>query len=710
MKDWTLPLVVGALAGAALVYFLTGSESASPSGAGHDHMADPSGAEAAPAEAAGEVVWTCSMDPQVQLPAPGDCPICGMALIPLDPAGSGGGAWELALSAEAAARAGIETTVAAEGLAVFELGLVGRVAVDETRVVSLTSWVAGRLDRLYVDYTGVLLRAGDHVAEVYSPMLFAAQEEWLQARSALANLASDAPEFQRTTRASTLDAASERLRQLGVSEAQLAELAERGTPKQHVTVNAPFGGVVTAKRAQEGGYVERGTVIVELADLDHVWVELEAYESDLPALRLGQDVSFRVEGRPGEVFHSRIAWLDPLLYPRTRTATVRLNVQNTSAELKPGTFVRATVDVLLDGRGRAIGADLSDKWLCPMHPDVVRDAPADCPVCGMDLELGAELGLSAAGASVPPLLIPASAVLWTGKRSVVYVEDLSAGPEQRAFLGREVELGPKVGDTYLVLDGLMAGERVVTRGAFVIDSELQIRAKRSMLHPEVGGDVERGVRHIDVEPDARGADGMEASTDSMDSSSTDSMDSSSTDSMDSSSSDSMEAPVVEESSAEGAADAESELDFDASFKAFVEAYLAYEEALAADAYSPLLARGLMETFASVTTTGATPEERAFWEWGRGDLQAAVEAAGRAVGIEPARVALEPLSATMVTAVERFGAPDGIALSVFHCPMAFDNRGASWLARKGPLLNPYFGAMMLRCGRVERETVDAEPRR
>ena len=696
MKDWTLPLVVGALVGAALVYVLTGPEDASATGDGHGHSQMDAAEGSDAGEAPADVVWTCSMDPQVQLPAFGDCPICGMALIPLDPAGSGGGAWELALSPEAAARAGIEASVAAEGLAVLELGLVGRVAVDETRVASLTSWVAGRLDRLYVDYTGVLLRAGDHVAEVYSPTLFAAQEEWLQARAALAGLAPDAPEFQRTTRTSTLDAATERLRQLGVSEEQLTDLAERGTPKQHVTLNAPFGGVVTAKRALEGGYVERGTVIVELAALDHVWVELEAYESDLPALRLGQDVSFRAEGRPGEVFHSRIAWLDPLLDPRTRTATVRLNVQNTSAELKPGTFVRATIDVVLDGRGRAIGADLSDKWLCPMHPDVVRDGPTDCPVCGMDLELGSELGLSSAGTSGPPLLIPTSAVLWTGKRSVVYVEDLSAGPERRGFLGREVELGPRVGEEYIVLDGLMAGERVVTRGAFVIDSELQIRAKRSMLHPEVGGDVERGVRHVDVAPEVPiGEAGSESSV----AEPGDMALGTATDEGPEAAGSSLDAPAVE-------ADGEA-MDFDLSFAAFIEAYLAYEEALAADAYSPLLARGLMETFAKVTTAGATPEERAFWDWGRGDLATAVEDAGRAVGIEPARVALEPLSAAMVTAVERFGAPDGITLSLFHCPMAFDNRGASWLARKGPLLNPYFGAMMLRCGRVERETVDLE---
>lgn len=704
MKNWTTAIVIGLVLGLFIgrAWFAP-SKAPGAQGEHADHIEHADQAAHDTESEAAPTVWTCSMDPQVQLPEFGLCPICGMDLIPLDPSAAGGGAWSLALGADAAVRAGIETTRLARELVVLERGLVGHVAIDETRVTTVTSWTAGRLDRLYVDSTGTLLRAGDHVAEIYSPALVTAQEEWLQARAASADGA-DEPEYARLSKASTLNAAAERLHQLGMSEAQLEELAARGAPQQHVTLTAPFGGVVTAQRALEGAYVQPGTQIVELADLDHVWVELDAYETDLPVLRLGQAVSFRVEGREGDVFHSRVAWIDPLIEARTRTARVRLHVDNTAARLKPGAFVRATVEVVVDDRGRAIGSDLSAKWLCPMHPEVVADAPASCPTCGMDLVRGAELGLEAPALnepSAPPLVVPSSAVLWTGKRSVVYVEDLSA--ETRTFMGREVELGPRAGDGYVVLEGLMAGETVVTRGAFVIDSELQIRAKRSMMHAEVGGPVVGGVRHFDVVPEvsavAAGASQTEG-TDAAPLKNPAGMGHEEMHPVDM-------APGATPEDGGGAPGEDGKLAFEPGFAAFVAAYLDFESALAADDFSPMRGRALKDAFAAIGLEGASSEERVIWQWGSGDLEAAVREAAQAVAIEPARVALEPLSAALVTAVERFGAPTGVELSLFHCPMAFGNRGASWLAAKGPLLNPYFGATMLRCGRVEREVVDQE---
>ena len=400
---------------------------------------DPGSATSAPS--AEPTIWTCSMHPQVRLPEPGKCPICFMDLIP---ATSGDedeeGPRTLRMSEGAMALAEIETAPVERRSVAHEVTMVGKVAFDETRLAYITSWVSGRLDRLFVDYTGVTVRADDHLVEIYSPTLYSAQQELLQAIATAKRLEGSSLDVLRNTSDQTVVSSREKLRLYGLSDGQIQEIVERGTPNEHVTIQAPIGGIVVHKNALEGMYVKEGTQIYTIADLSKVWVLLDAYESDLAWLRYGQDVEFSVEAYPGETFHGRVAFIDPLLDDRTRTVKIRLNVDNSDERLKPDMFVSATAQAVLTAHGKVVDENLAGKWMCPMHPEVIADGEDACTECGMDLVPAGELGFVTQPEDGESLVIPHTAPLVTGKRAVVYVR--LPDREKPTFEGREIALGP----------------------------------------------------------------------------------------------------------------------------------------------------------------------------------------------------------------------------------------------------------------------------
>ena len=447
-------------------------------------------------------VWTCSMHPQVRQPGPGQCPICGMDLISLDGEDSGLATStetdrRLTVSPEAAALMNVQVTPVERRYVEAEVRLAGKVAYDETRLSDITAWVAGRIDRMYVDYTGTTVNQGDHLAEIYSPELLVAQDELLQAKQSLDALGPDAHSSIRRSTMSLLESSREKLRLWGLKDEQIREIEARGTTTDHVTLHAPVGGIVIEKSAKEGVYVKTGSRIYTIADLSRVWIMLDAYESDLVWLRYGQPVQFTTEAYPGDVFEGKIAFIDPVLDDRRRTVSIRVNVMNDDRRLKPGMFIRAVATAKIAAAGIVMAPDLAGKWISPMHPEIVKDKPGPCDICGMPMVKAEDLGYvtpQATGEGEPkPLVIPASAVLMTGKRAVVYVRVPDA--DKPTFEGREVVLGPRASDYYLVKDGLSEGELVVTRGAFKIDSALQIQAKPSMMNPQ-GGDQHQDHAHL----------------------------------------------------------------------------------------------------------------------------------------------------------------------------------------------------------------------
>lgn len=431
-----------------------------------------------------EDVWTCSMHPQIKLPKPGKCPICFMDLIPLEgDSDDEGSPRSVTVGKHAAKLMDIETVPVARRYISADIRMIGKIDYDETRVASITAWVPGRLERLYVDYTGIPVRKGDHMVELYSPELLSAQEELLQAVQAANNLQQSDVGIVRNTTQATITAAREKLRLWGLSTEQIANMEKQGTPNEKITIYAPSGGIVIGKEAKEGMYVKTGTPIYTIADLSRVWVNLDAYESDLAWLRYGQQVEFTTESYPGDVFTGTISFIHPVLNEETRTVKVRVNVENEDNRLKPGMFVRAAAQATIGTNGQIMDGALAGKWISPMHPEVIKDGPGACDVCGMDLVPVESLGYvrTESSADSKPLVIPASAPLITGKRAVVYVK--ISGDPKPTFEGREVILGARGNNEYIVLEGLKEGEMVVTRGAFKLDAELQIRAKPSMMSP-----------------------------------------------------------------------------------------------------------------------------------------------------------------------------------------------------------------------------------
>ncbi|MCD6459764.1 efflux RND transporter periplasmic adaptor subunit [bacterium] len=413
------------------------------------------------------------MHPQIKLPKPGKCPICSMDLIPLKNSETGNdNDREITISDYSAKLLELETTEVIRKFVNTAVRMVGKIDYDETKVSYISAWVPGRLDRLYVNYTGIPVKKGDHMADIYSPDLLTAQEELIQALKTVKELNASESQIILQTAKSTVEAVREKLRLFGLNPDQIKQIEQQKKTRDHITINAPISGIVIHKNGQEGMYVKTGTRIYTIADISTVWVELDAYESDLQWIRYGSKVEFTTETYPGKIFKGTISFIDPIINPNTRTANVRVIVPNESLALKPGMFVRALVRSKVADNGQIMNKELAGKWISPMHPEIIKDEPGICDVCGMPLVSAESLGYVNGKEQNAPLVIPVSATMRTGKRAVVYVE--LPDRKKTVYEGREIVLGARVGDYYIVRNGLTEGERVVTRGAFKLDAELQI--------------------------------------------------------------------------------------------------------------------------------------------------------------------------------------------------------------------------------------------
>nr|WP_232529866.1 efflux RND transporter periplasmic adaptor subunit [Rosistilla oblonga] len=277
------------------------------------------------------------MHPQIRRDGPGNCPICGMALVPVRD--SVDGVRTVSVSPAIKSLMNLQVSPVRRQYVTADVRMVGKVEYDETRLAHITAWVPGRLERMFVDFTGVAVKKGDHMVQIYSEALYTAQEELLAVTKR------DRP--QNSSRfIAPLDlavSAREKLRLLGLTTEQIQTIEQRGKSSETVTIYSPVGGVVVSKNKQEGDRVQTGDRIYTVADLSRLWVQMDAYESDLAWLRYGQDVEFSTEAYPGEVFRGQIAFIDPMLNEDTRTVKVRVNVPNDDGRLKPEMFVRAVV-------------------------------------------------------------------------------------------------------------------------------------------------------------------------------------------------------------------------------------------------------------------------------------------------------------------------------------------------------------------------------
>ena len=375
-------------------------------------------------EAGKDEVYTCSMHPQIKQDKPGKCPICGMDLTPLKSTSNSKSNIDpnaVMMSEEAIALANIQTEVVGTGKTNKEIRLFGKIKPSERSQQAQSAYVNGRVERLYINSIGDVVHKGQTVALIYSPELYTASQELIAALSY--------PDLQR--KKLVVDAAIEKLKLLNVSQGEINSMIKSGKASPYAAIKANVSGTVISKNVEQGSYVKQGEVLLQIANLGSVWAVFEAYETDLPFIKVGQTVQFTAEGAPGTTFSGRISFVEPVLNAQTRTAGVRVEVSNAKGVFKP--------EMLISG---VITANLNK-----YSEDIV---------------------------------VPKSAVLWTGKRSIVYVKDESNGHPM--FTLREVTLGPTLPDGYIVTEGLADGEEIVTNGVFAIDASAQLDGKPSMMN------------------------------------------------------------------------------------------------------------------------------------------------------------------------------------------------------------------------------------
>jgi Cu(I)/Ag(I) efflux system membrane fusion protein len=602
-------------------------------------------------------IWTCSMHPQIQQPQAGQCPLCGMDLIPVTSQKfSEAGFREIALSDRARRLANIQVATVERKFVSAEIRMVGKIDYDETRLGYITARVPGRIDRMYVDYTGITVRKGDHLVELYSPELVSTQQELIQTTKS-------AKESDLEIMKQNAISIRERLRLWGLTPKQIQTIESSNKVTDHVTIYAPMGGIVVERNGLEGMYVNTGTRIYTIADLSRVWLLLDAYESDVPWIRYGQEVEFQTETYPGDVFKGKIAFVDPILNEKTRTIKVRVNVENKGGKLKPGMFAHAIVKSNIAAGGKVMDPDLSGKWISPMHPEVVKDKPGSCDVCGMPLVRAEELGYVSADeiAKDAALVIPASAPLITGKRAIVYVQ---VPGKEGVYEGRVVVLGPRAGDYYIVKEGLQEGEIVVVNGNFKIDSAIQILAKPSMMNPE-GGKTTSPHQH-----------GQEGETPKQ--------------------------TLTSEKSEKSNSSLNVPSEFLTQMEAVYTDYFNIQYALSHDQLSEAnkFAKKLQYSMDKLDHKLLQGNAHDFGMKNLREMKNSSIEIEKAKTLDQSRVAFEKLSIAMISFAEQFGSSGKQPVLLYHCPMAFDNRGADWLQNKEGTENPYFGSKMFKCGSQE----------
>jgi len=375
-----------------------------------------------------ETIWTCSMHPQIRQNEPGKCPICGMDLIPLTSSNDAGSdnPFIHTMSPQAAALANIQTSKVSYTTPEYEVYLTGKIAANEQKLASITANYSGRIERLFVDFTGQNVNKGEKMATIYSPELVTAQRELIEAAK------------NKQINPSLYNAVREKLRLWRITEKQIDAIESSGEVLTELDVYADISGIVITRNVSRGDYVNKGSVLFEIADLSSIWVMLDAYEQDLAWVNVGSKVNFTVASLPGKEFASTVTFVDPIINQQTRTASIRAEASNPNLQLKPEMIVQGKIITKLSSQTELKGRSL---------------------------------------------MIPKTSVLWTGIRSVVYVK--VPGTEFPSFEMREIILGPRAGDYYVIEKGLQEGEEIVTNGVFAVDAAAQLSGNYSMMNRPV---------------------------------------------------------------------------------------------------------------------------------------------------------------------------------------------------------------------------------
>ncbi|MGB5508143.1 efflux RND transporter periplasmic adaptor subunit [Robiginitalea sp.] len=530
-------------------------------------------------------LWTCSMHPQIMQPEPGDCPICGMDLIPSESGADGLAPGQFRMTKNAMALANVRTTIvgtAADGG--HSLKLSGTIQENEKAVGTQAAYFGGRIEELFVNFEGEEVRSGQKLASLYAPELVSAQQELITA----SGLKATQPELYRAVR--------NKLKLWKLTEKQISEIEVSGRVQEYFPVYATVSGTVSEIMVQAGDYVEKGEPLFKIANLGSVWAVFDAYENQVSLLKEGQPLVVTAKSYPNTPLQAKISFINPVLNTSTRTVEVQAVLQNPEGKFKPGMFVTA------------------------------------------------DLALSRSGKD-DSLVIPESAVLWTGERSVVYVK---TDPNVPVFEMREIRVGDAVNEEYTVISGLENGEEIVTQGTFTLDAAAQLKGKKSMMNDG-------------FEPAPTGHEGHLNSS-----------------------------PAISERTfSEG---------FTREMVDIIPAYLEMKDALVAgDAPAAQAeARELAGHLSALPTNALGTPEKSILENSKNQLKAIADSDA----LEVQRNHFVRLNDALIPLMERVGS--GVqTLYVQTCPMANNNKGAIWLSAQKEIRNPYYGDAMLACGRVIR---------
>ncbi|WP_178984909.1 efflux RND transporter periplasmic adaptor subunit [Winogradskyella helgolandensis] len=589
MKNNKIVIYIGILVvGVLLGWLLFGDTSNKETEHNHD------------AVAATNQMWTCSMHPQIMQPEAGDCPICGMDLIPAESSADGLLADQFKLTENAMALANIQTSIVGKGnVEGNTIKLSGKIAENEEANAVQVSYFAGRIERLNVSFTGEEVRKGQLLATIYSPELYSAQQELITATA----LKESQPALYKAVR--------NKLKLWKLSENQINQIEETGKVKENFPVYATVSGTVTEKLVEQGDYIKQGQPLLKIANLNTVWGNFDVYENQIDRFKKGQEVMITTNAYPNKEFKGKVDFIDPVLNTKTRTVTLRVVLSNKDDVFKPGMFVTANIE-----------------------------------------------GSTAKNDEV--LTIPASSVLWTGERSVVY---LKTNPDQPIFEMREIKLGNQIGNEYEVVEGVFAGNEIVTNGTFTVDAAAQLQGKKSMMNKE-GGKVMTGHEgHLGMENNASNKESDHTNMNER---------------------------------------LKVSAKFQEQLKAVFNAYINLKDALVKEdskstsANATTLLNKLNKVDMKLLSDNMAHNN---WMSLEDEIKSSATSISETSDIKAQRDHFKHLSSHLINAVQLFGINEKVYVE--FCPMSDNNNGAYWLSKEEKVINPYFGSAMLTCGEVKQ---------
>ncbi|WP_262732177.1 efflux RND transporter periplasmic adaptor subunit [Gaetbulibacter sp. NE] len=543
-------------------------------------------------------MWTCSMHPQIMQPEPGDCPICGMDLIPAEAGADGLTADQFKLTANAMALANIQTIVVGNGS--VENGIIklsGKIAENEEANAVQVSYFSGRIERLNISFTGEEVRKGQLLATIYSPELYAAQQELITA----ASLKASQPALYKAVR--------NKLKLWKLSETQINQIESSGKVIENFPVYATVSGTVTEKLVEQGDYIKQGQSLLKIANLNTVWANFDVYENQIELFKKGQEVNIITNAYPNKQFKGKVDFIDPILNTKTRTVDLRVVLNNKEAIFKPGMFVTAEIESTKTNANEVI-------------------------------------------------MIPSSAVLWTGERSVVY---LKTNPNEPVFELKEVALGNKIGDNYEVLEGLFTGNEIVTNGTFTVDAAAQLQGKKSMMNKQGGKTMSGHEGHLGMDNDSKNESDHTHMNERL--------------------------KVSEK--------------FQEQLKKVYNDYINLKDALVKEDSkgSSQNATSLLSNLSKTDMKLLKDEAHNHWMSLIDEIKSSTTSIAGSQDIKTQRNHFKHLSSHLIKAVQIFGVNEKVYVE--FCPMADNNNGAYWLSKEEQILNPYFGDAMLKCGEVKQ---------